>query len=360
MTLTEKPQEGEFHYLPGSGVVMAHYPKRDSKSLHAKEGKPAFVSMVPGTKPVPMNDENIAKLKPIPSEEEMDKALVEANKAPKSLFIPDGYFGKLLSSDDLLDVAKAGSYVNKDENNPDFQQAAIISFSILSGVHFYHQSIQNKNPEAAQKFITEKSKGSKHKTSYARSAGAVISRSAEILEQLAVVNQAPENVDRVAADQLSRKPAPAETAPTVEPKAQQQEEAAEKSTETAQRKEKSSPTDEQRALVETAVVFSKGNLGVITDSNIAADRLHTLFEVGKVEFQDTVILLRHAFARPQSSSEDTIDMLNQGNPEVQMDKPKLSATMGKLKKDIKRKFGKAALPEDKAIYQTTFDWRPEV
>ena len=411
----EKPENGTLHYLLGKGVVVAHYPAQSSKSLYAGKGEALLVSLVPGAGSSPMSDKNLADLRPIPSLEDMDKALVEANKSPpQTLFTDQNYFDGLLKSENLHDVAKAGSFANKDPNNPIFSRAAVNSFSIMTGIDLYHRELAGKTPESVTKLITTKARNDQHKRKYAVSAERVINRAAEILNGLVNIGQASADTTfiddtadavrthqdggkRVAADTAKAKDSPADAKtktadqpanPDEKPlskKAARRLARAQAKADKKANQPKAEPvkiSKEQLALVEAAKKYAQEKRA----NNEAAETLTSLFKVGKLGFKETVAALRHTFAEPMAAPprrdlesgkmirpaskatqddigaiQETADILNTDDPDANADIAEVIALAKRANRRIKGIFAKNhdATPEAATAVTNVIDgWRP--
>ena len=167
MAETQRPQEGEFFFMPPHGVVMAHYPEATKDSIFKGHGDALFVSVQPNPTAVPITDKSLNRLHPVPANEEIIPALEEAQKSPAPIFaINVNYLDNLLKSQDLIKVAKAANPANSNASNPAYAKAATHAFKIFASIRFYHNCIATLDPENAQELITTIARKDEHREKY--------------------------------------------------------------------------------------------------------------------------------------------------------------------------------------------------
>ena len=410
MTELQKPAEGTFHYLPAFGVVMAHYPKTVKGSRYAKDGDallvPANFKSANGTRFIEMDDTAIARLQPVPSKEEFEQAHTKASKINRGVKLSTDELRAMLQSDNIQDVGTVGGYFHGREDNKELERLTTYAFNILISVNFYHRRIaDDPSLKTTRRLVTDGSKKflERHKDNFRRDTYIVInggsdtleaSKAAEVDAMMAQVKAdnklsagmpgvfktpQPPSFDplavklpfgqptankplgapfALASTSAAKKPtaktaAPAKiTKPTAAP-----EKVEEPQLQKSAQKPQDGITDEQRIVVAEAVEAASA-IDNAAPSSIGSKRLQELFEVGKIGFEDTVILLRHIFAKPAKDAEETARILKEADPEVQTSAADIEQKLGRLKKSMKKKFAKSTNPAEQAIHKVVFDWRP--
>ena len=409
MTKLQKPEEGTFHYLPAFGVVMAHYPKNVKGSRYAKDGEallvPANFKSANGTRFIEMDDTALARLQPVPSKEEFEQAHTKASTVNRGAKISTDELRAMLKSDDIHDIGTVGGYFHGREDNKELERLTTYAFNILVSVNFYHRRIaDDPSLKTTRRLITDGSKKflERHKDNFKRDTYIVInggsdtleaSKAAEVDAMMAQVaadkklsaglpgvfkTPQPPSYDPSAVKLPFGQPAPKPLAAPFAfvPKSAANKPTAKtaasakitKPTTAPEKVEKPQPqkpaqksqdgiTDEQRIVAAEAVEAASA-IDNAAPSSIGSKRLQELFEVGKIGFEDTVILLRHIFAKPAKDAEETAKILKEADPEVQTSAADIEQKLGRLKKSMKKKFANATSPAEQAIHKVVFDWRP--
>lgn len=152
-----KINEGDFFFIAGRGVVMAHYPERslgskfkerkgqggikwqgDGKKPVVNKKTLLLVSLAPKGEALYHERKNDDILLPIPTQDELDAAIVTVSQKEVGTELTDELFDKLAATGKLSDLARLGSIANanihSDENRLTFNSI----YRVLATVDFYH------------------------------------------------------------------------------------------------------------------------------------------------------------------------------------------------------------------------------
>ena len=363
-------KEGDFFYVAGRGILMAHYPMRDKSSkYHQKpksqdklhwegEGSPPpmdrnsilFVSVDPDMGAYKIEPEHFDGLNPVPSLEDFQEAIKIGCQIEPDTQLTNALMARLVNSGDVKDNARLMRISKSYRNNATIQKYASNAVGILRSVNFYHEFLV-ENP-SKKRMLTAKTAAKKYRSIYEASSKAFLASSHEIADALKakgdyVITVEPE-ID------------PAEKRRAEKSAKAAERRAAREASQPAKAQEKADVTDEQRVLVAEAVEDTKG-FDDRAQNYVAAKRLSELFEVGKVGFKDTVILLCHVFKKPSGTAGDTLKILREGQPDTDItDKTQLQSSLKGLRKRMLRQFGNASTPEDQSVKTQLLDWRAEL